>query len=1144
MQSLNADINNRYVKIEFLRDILTDNQLDMIYLIDVNDTKALMLNGYKKYEDGRNVLFVKDEFMIDFVVSKNCIFSDYCQIGFVYLTPSSTDVTLMNNILTLIKHKYVVIGDINYKSNKILQGLIPHFAGEDSLQTGFIANKAIKVNSVAAPSDHRFVIGEWKIRAKLMRSLKLKEVAFDESKERIFDILNGKMPSYTPKITMPQYFVGLNDREKTINALIDDYFNNNTRKMFKKYNFLWKFDRREPFLGKHVPVKVQSSYAEHLREDKNKEYLDIQPIKNVDMIWVENLKVKITKSAAINHEFISLKSITKAMNEYLFNPENHDKDIINNIIKVANESKNDLNAEVFFLQKNRIINDFNDVRVIMIVPTLIKIYESIIFSKVMTYLSDFLSSFDYQYGGIISGSTYKAMLKVKLLQSQQDNNGIILFDLAKGYDTVNLTLLKDCIGLIRDDNLRQLLLVWLILIKNMDVVVNGIKIKRTRGIPMGLSLSPVIFVYYVHNALWKVKKENIAMYIDDLALVLFKKEPQAILNEINAIILALRDFDLVVNEKKTKFDTKDGELANLLSGRFTKFESYKYLGRLIAVNGDGKVTADDRFVNLKGNRTNAMVFWCTFFVKRIVYNAALDAKLRYRLLMWSTTSKSIKTAVWRNHWFFFKKSMNAYSYLQLHFSIFNIFRYFIDIMDVIQWRKEKKEGTKDDETLRKEIIGKLETDIPQVNDAVARIAVDWSDVNSDKNDFEFTKCFINRLWESFKSAAVGLYKEKKKGEHTVCYSKVNEFCNSRLFKCFGILQLVIFLHFMKDNKKTRRKDAFVLYSLLGLLKALEETVVEVFFNNKEIESVDNFSIDYIIDKVKVDLSDDLIKTMPNVLWNEWRDWFCFDKLWALVDLLLKIFDAAKIKGRSEVNVEEQISKFEYVAFVDGAFNSKDKKVGYGWIIKKNNSIIIENNNGCLENPEEIDLKNIAGELYATIEAVDRAIELNLKKIVIVYDYYGIYKYYSGEWMSENAYIKSYVIRMRQFAKLIDIQFFKVASHTGIVGNDDADRLAKHGANIVVHYNNNSDKRKYERRISQVKIDYLKNATKIIFKYLTIIEMSFLNSNLNGLSLDYLIMNAHIKSINLDAILEKNYKLFELDDNLDPMEDRIYDVVND
>ena len=1141
LQSLNKDINNRYMKIEYLRDILTDNKLDIIYLIDVNNTSGLILNGYKKYDDTRNVLFVKDEILDPFTISRNCIFNESTKLAFTYLTPNSTDYILINNLLVLINLNYTIIGDVNFKSNKIIHDVIPHFTGEDSLQIGFISNKLIKVHSVAAPSDHRFVIGELKVFANLMRSLKIGEMSNNVTKNIIFDILKGNDPKFIPKITIPQYHIGLNDREKSINNMIDNYLNNNTRKLFEKFNFLWKFDRREPFLGKSVPKSVRTSYAIHLKENENKVYKTIPNIMNIDEEWIDALVVKPTKSNAINHEFLSLKNISNSINEFLLDPDNKKFDFINNIINLANKWKNDQNAETFFLQKNRIINDFNDVRVIMIVPTLIKIFESIIFNKVMNYLSEFINQFKYQYGGIISGSTYKAMSKIKLIQTEKDAEGVILFDMAKGYDTVNLVILKKCFEKIEDEMVKNLLITWVLMVYNMDVLVNNIKVKRTRGIPMGLSLSPIVFVYYVHIALEHIDKSFMAMYIDDIALALQKKQAKLNYNLINDIIAALKNFDLIINEKKTMYDTTDDNLDKLLSDRFKKFDTTKYLGRNITINGDGKIIQDDRYFNLKGNRSDAMIYWATFFVKRIVYNAAIDAKLRYKLIMWSTDSIALRKQLWIKHWSFLRKCMQCYSYLQVAFSIFNIFRYFIDISIISKIKKEINDSTKDFSKYDQILLERLITNIPQIDTPLKKVKFNYKILLIVKDEITATKKFLDNAWINFKNCLTEDYVNRKINKNEKYYKLVNEFCNSKLFKGFGSLQLVVFLHFNRKNKKTRIKDVFLLHALNALLIACNNSIDKIFYGQANIEDIEKFDLNFIFKYIKFDNNDDYFTSMDNDSWNNWRDDKCVS-LWVLIDKLLNIMRDIKIKGFCEDNIYKDIKKPMSIAFVDGAYNTKENRAGFGWIIFDQNNKELKKKSGNINQLDGEVYKNIAGELLGTIDLIENAINLKIPEICVVYDYYGIEKYYKNEWISQESFIKKYVIKMKELSKLIKIQFQKVYSHTGVLGNEYADILAKIGAGFKIKLEDINDEKIIQtakKKKPQDKVIYLKKCWKIIFKYLTILEMIYLNSNLNNLNLELLVLNLRIKSINLDQFCEKNYNLFNTLDHEDPFDDKIF-----
>lgn len=1120
-----------------MRDTLINNKLDIIYLIDVNNVEAILLNGYAKYTDERNILFVKDEILDKFTVSNNCFFNNKIKLAFVYLTPNSKDKILINNILTLIKNDYTVFGDLNVKSNKCLKN-ITHFTGEDTLQTGAISNKFIRTFSIAAPSDHRFLIFEVKLFIQLARSLKLGEISYDVSKDFIFNLLQGKKVKANPKICVKQYIMGLNDREQSINAMLDDFLKNNVKRIFHRYNYLWKFDRREPFLGKTVPDLVKTTYANHVRANPNKVYPKIQYIKyDLEQFTKESI-IKRTKSKAINFDFISLENIPIILYDFLTDPKYKNSDIINNIIKYINENEGSVVSEVFFLQKNPLIKDFNDVRVIIIIPTVVKIYETLVFDRVMDYFSTIISVSNYQFGGIRNGSTYEAMLKVKfLLKSIPDASGIVLMDMSKGYDTVNLSILEDDIkNTIEDNGIKSLALIWIQLVMNMDLTINDELVKRTRGVPMGLSLSPIFFAFYVHRSLKSIDKSLITMYLDDLALVLTSQDAKGNVDFCDKIIDAFQGYELVINQKKTVYITDNNELDSLLNGKFKKESSAKYLGRQICLNGDGKISPDNRFYNLKGFRSNSLPFWATFFVKRLVFNAALDAKLRYRLLMWSCDDQVIRTAIWRNNWKFFKKSMGFFSYTQLAFCIFNIFRYFIDVTDVNNW-KNLHENKTNDETIMVLIRAKLKTfGIIRVNDAIEIMELHWDwNKYKDLSDFKYAKKFINALWDSFLSSLVVKYFEYKKIKNEMVYPDTEKFLHSKLFKCFGILQNVVFLHFLpKDKRKKstfRNKDLFIISALNALFTALDAKIKHII--SLDLSSYSPLSLSFINFYFNLQYPDKIIE-WDNDKWEAWLKQE-LKKLWVLIDLLLHLLQYIKLKGKSDKLIYENeiFADVNRIAiFVDGSYNGVNG--GWGYVATNDRNEEIFHGYGEVKS-EYLGLRNVAGELIATTNAIKRAINLGYSKISICYDYIGIYKYFSSEWMAKDKFIMDYVIMSKSLSTKIDIKFIKIPSHTGIFGNDRADFYAKKGAKMVP--GDYVDQVKF----SSTQIQCLKEAFKFTFKYLTIVETIYLNNNLNDLDLHYLFLNLSIKFYNLDEFANKQFNLANLEDNLDPIDGDFFDL---
>lgn len=93
------------------------------------------------------------------------------------------------------------------------------------------------------------------------------------------------------------------------------------------------------------------------------------------------------------------------------------------------------------------------------------------------------------------------------------------------------------------------------------------------------------------------------------------------------------------------------------------------------------------------------------------------------------------------------------------------------------------------------------------------------------------------------------------------------------------------------------------------------------------------------------------------------------------------------------------------------------------------------------------MRNVAGEINAALSAVELAIKLKLGSITIIYDYNGIEKWAKLEWARNNKVTNSYVSKMRNYMKIIDIKFVKIKAHSGVQGNEIADRLAKQAVGI-------------------------------------------------------------------------------------------------
>lgn len=134
------------------------------------------------------------------------------------------------------------------------------------------------------------------------------------------------------------------------------------------------------------------------------------------------------------------------------------------------------------------------------------------------------------------------------------------------------------------------------------------------------------------------------------------------------------------------------------------------------------------------------------------------------------------------------------------------------------------------------------------------------------------------------------------------------------------------------------------------------------------------------------------------------------------------------------------------AFVDGSYNIATKVYGYGGFIIFNNEKYILQGSG---NDEEMaSMRNVAGEVLGSMAAIKKAIELGMPSIDIYYDYMGIQAWATGEWKRNKKGTIAYYDYIQSVKNDIIINFIKVKGHSGVEGNEEADRLAKQAVRLI------------------------------------------------------------------------------------------------
>lgn len=166
-----------------------------------------------------------------------------------------------------------------------------------------------------------------------------------------------------------------------------------------------------------------------------------------------------------------------------------------------------------------------------------------------------------------------------------------------------------------------------------------------------------------------------------------------------------------------------------------------------------------------------------------------------------------------------------------------------------------------------------------------------------------------------------------------------------------------------------------------------------------------------------------------------------------------IFKSFRSLEEAEIFINESNKKSdldnqnnENYAFVDGSFNKKTNTYGYGGFIVINGEKIILNGSG--NKVAMAAMRNVAGEILGCMAAVEVALVKGLKNLTIYYDYPGIEMWATGKWKRNKLETTVYHDYMQSVKDEIDIKFVHVKGHTGVAGNEEADKMAKKAVGIL------------------------------------------------------------------------------------------------
>lgn len=125
-------------------------------------------------------------------------------------------------------------------------------------------------------------------------------------------------------------------------------------------------------------------------------------------------------------------------------------------------------------------------------------------------------------------------------------------------------------------------------------------------------------------------------------------------------------------------------------------------------------------------------------------------------------------------------------------------------------------------------------------------------------------------------------------------------------------------------------------------------------------------------------------------------------------------------------------------YTDGSWSSNNKGVsGWSYIAVVGDKVMHYDNGQAPGTSQQI-----GGELKAVMAGLLWCYKNGIKEVDIYYDYTGIKHWALGEWKAKKDLPKKYQGFVSPLLTVMDIQFVKVAAHTGDELNELADQLAK------------------------------------------------------------------------------------------------------
>ena len=320
-------------------------------------------------------------------------------------------------------------------------------------------------------------------------------------------------------------------------------------------------------------------------------------------------------------------------------------------------------AKVIPVEKIRNNTELSNFRPISLLPGFSKLYEKILYNKLMSFFNKYNVISNYQYGFRKNHSTELAVTelirKIGVASEEKKFTAGIFLDLSKAFDCIDHVILLNKLEHygVRGKSLmlmksylsdRKQFVRW----KQKDSKLQKISI----GVPQGSILGPLLFTIYINDLPISLKFFEYVMYADDTNLFRSDKNINELLNNINQNISQIVEWffhnRLTLNKNKTQLMIfgpvqylNYKEPYKIMVGDQTVIETktLKFLGIII----DSKLSFKYHINSVSTKITQALgaINRIKYFLPlrslNLLYNSLCVPHLVYANIIWASTYSSL-----------------------------------------------------------------------------------------------------------------------------------------------------------------------------------------------------------------------------------------------------------------------------------------------------------------------------------------------------------------------------------------------------------------------------------------------------------------------------------------------------------------------